>query len=187
MITAEDFNRKLKQFCTQPLSTPEGWDEVVAAYPYFQLARLMKVRGEESWEDTVYLSMLFEDREFLYRLKTAGRKEKEDFAEGSEMEKDPALEISLDELVQKFNENPPKLSAQSEDFSEEEVYEDLGKSSNMERMNIVSETLATIYVSQKEYDRALKIYKVLMEKHPEKSGTFAAAMEEVKTLKNAQN
>ena len=95
-----------------------------------------------------------------------------------------ALQV-LNDMLEKYKNNPPKVSASVADIPEDEVYEDLGKSSNMERMNFVSETLAKLYVEQKEFDRAVKIYKVLMEKHPEKTDFFAAAIEDVKAMKNA--
>ncbi|MBO4403047.1 MAG: hypothetical protein J5792_05095 [Bacteroidales bacterium] len=184
MITAENFNAQLKQFFTRTSEPVQGLEELIRTYPYFQLARVMQAKKSEDKAERGYLAMVYEDRAFLYKLIRA-----ESMRDFLPKEEAPAAgdeegEMSLDELVRKFTENPPKISKFMEDFSEEVQYADLGKSSSIERMNIVSETLAEIYLSQKEYDRAIKIYKVLMEKHPEKSATFAAAIEAVKLKKN---
>ena len=186
MITSADFNEQLKQFFTKPSSEIKGLDEVVRHYPYFQLARVMQINRPMDDAEKANLAFVYENREFLYKLIQAGhageallRQKNEEEGDG-----DNNRELSFDELVQQFIANPPKISKISEDLPEAEVYDDLGKSSSIERMNIVSETLAKIYVNQKELDRAIKIYKVLMEKHPEKSATFAKEIENIKSLKS---
>ena len=66
------------------------------------------------------------------------------------------------------------------------MYDDLCKNSVAEKMNIVSETLANIYKEQGNYDNAIKIYKALMTRYPEKSSTFANLITELKEKKNSQ-
>ena len=196
MMEKNDFSRICKEFCLHPAAV-EGLSEVVARYPYFQLARLMACYGRHDAAENAALAFRMEDRAFLYRF-LSGKLHLEAEEEESVLDAisahipkeihsengRSALQV-LDDMLEKFKTNPPKAPASPADFPEEEVYEDLGKSSNMERMNFVSETLAKLYVEQKEYDRAVKIYKVLMEKHPENSAAYAAAIESVKKLKNA--
>jgi hypothetical protein len=98
---------------------------------------------------------------------------------------EPGASISLDELIEKFNQNPPQISFNPADMDEQQTYKDLGKSSLMERMNIVSETLAELYCSQKAYDKALKIYEALLLKYPEKNATFAKLISEIKEKKKS--
>jgi tetratricopeptide (TPR) repeat protein len=95
-------------------------------------------------------------------------------------------EVSLDELIEKFNTNYPKISCSFEDSEEDETYDDLCKNSVAEKMNIVTETLANVYKEQGQYDKAIKIYKTLMTRYPEKNSTFAALIEELKQIKNSQ-
>jgi len=95
-------------------------------------------------------------------------------------------EVSLDELIEKFNTNNPKISCSFEDSEEDKTYDDLCKNSVAEKMNIVTETLANIYKDQQQYDKAIKIYKTLMTRYPEKNSTFAALIEELKQIKNSQ-
>ena len=92
---------------------------------------------------------------------------------------EPQPSVSLDELVEKFNKFPPKVSLNPENFDNENNYKDLGKSSVFERTNIVSETLAELYVKQGAYDKAVKIYEALKTKYPEKSSTFAELIKSI--------
>ena len=49
---------------------------------------------------------------------------------------------------------------------------------------LVTETLANIYTSQKKYDKALEAFKKLSLKYPEKNSYFATRIEEIENLKN---
>ena len=196
MIEANEFNRRCQEFCRQPKMT-YGLDVLVQQYPYFQIARLMAVYGRPVSDELSALAFRMEDRAFLYRflngkvrpeslegeispLEAATRAiPKEISAEDGRS----ALEV-LNEMLTRF-QNEPSRPLDPADSSEEETYEDLGKSSNMERMNFVSETLARLYVEQKEYDRAIKVYRSLMEKQPERRESFAEAVESIRGMKNA--
>ena len=96
---------------------------------------------------------------------------------------EPEPSVSLDELVEKFNKFPPTISLNPADIEGEQIHKDLGKSSLQEKTNIVSETLAELYHSQKAYDKAIKIYEALMVKYPEKNATFAELIEKIKEEK----
>ncbi len=47
----------------------------------------------------------------------------------------------------------------------------------------MTETLARIYLEQKNYDKAIQSYKILSLKYPEKSSFFADQIKAVKELK----
>lgn len=57
------------------------------------------------------------------------------------------------------------------------------KKSLEENDNLISDTLAKIFVKQKKYDKAIKTYKKLRLNYPEKSVYFAAQIKKVKGLK----
>jgi hypothetical protein len=46
----------------------------------------------------------------------------------------------------------------------------------------MTETLAKVYLAQKNYSKALKAYEVLVLQHPEKSGLFADQIQDIKNL-----
>jgi hypothetical protein len=46
----------------------------------------------------------------------------------------------------------------------------------------MTETLARIYLEQKNYEKAIQSYKILSLKYPEKSGFFADQIKAVKQL-----
>jgi hypothetical protein len=48
----------------------------------------------------------------------------------------------------------------------------------------MTETLARVYLAQKNYSKALKAYEVLVLQHPEKSGLFADQIQEIKNLQS---
>lgn len=54
-----------------------------------------------------------------------------------------------------------------------------------ENDELITESLASIYLQQKNYEKALTAYKKLSLKYPEKSIYFATQIEEIEKLKNA--
>ncbi|WP_313385154.1 hypothetical protein [Chishuiella sp.] len=53
-----------------------------------------------------------------------------------------------------------------------------------EYSDLMTETLAQIYIEQKKFDKAIKAYKILILKYPEKNGLFANRIKEIENLKN---
>ena len=53
-----------------------------------------------------------------------------------------------------------------------------------ENEEVVTETLAVIYLQQKKYDKALNAFQKLSLKYPEKSVYFASRIKEIESLKN---
>ncbi|NIJ43675.1 hypothetical protein FHR24_000114 [Wenyingzhuangia heitensis] len=49
---------------------------------------------------------------------------------------------------------------------------------------LMTETLAKVYLAQKKYDNAIQAYKILSLKYPEKSGLFADQIQRIKNLQN---
>lgn len=61
---------------------------------------------------------------------------------------------------------------------------DISESSDSANESIMTETLARVYLEQKKYNNAIKAYKILSLKYPEKSGYFA---DQIKAIIKIQN
>jgi hypothetical protein len=85
-------------------------------------------------------------------------------------------ELSDDELIEKFLLEDPKIIP-----SKTEFYSPVSqaKKSVMDHDDVVSETLARIYLSQGNLPKARWCYEKLMLLHPEKSTFFAALLKEI--------
>ncbi|OIQ27963.1 MAG: hypothetical protein BM564_11240 [Bacteroidetes bacterium MedPE-SWsnd-G2] len=61
---------------------------------------------------------------------------------------------------------------------------DLSSSNTAPQDELMTETLARIYLEQKNFDKAIQSYKILSLKYPEKSGFFADQIKAVKQLQD---
>lgn len=89
---------------------------------------------------------------------------------------------SLDEklsLIDSFLENKPKIPPVRQD----QPKVDLSAHNEFNKEELMTETLAKIYLQQKKYKKALYAYQILSLKYPEKNGFFA---NQIKTIKQLQ-
>jgi len=108
----------------------------------------------------------------LASLKTIKRKDK--YKSGEELEpisfplEEDILKNKKFELIDKFIAEKPKIVP-----SKESPKIDITSSVTINQNELMTETLARVYVEQKKYKKALQAYKILSLKYPEKSGFFA--------------
>lgn len=79
------------------------------------------------------------------------------------------------DLIEKFIEQNPKITPNKES----NYGSNLISENSTAIPEIMTETLAKVYVSQKKYKKAIRAYKILSLKYPEKSGFFA---DQIRTL-----
>lgn len=81
------------------------------------------------------------------------------------------------ELIDRFLEKNPKINPSKERSTNDPI--NLAQPSNDVLM---TETLARIYLEQKNYEKAIQSYRILSLKYPEKSGFFADQIKAVELL-----
>ena len=94
---------------------------------------------------------------------------------------EPITQRSLEEklnLIDKFIETKPKIKP----IKQEGQIINLAITSNTQPESLMTETLARIYLEQKQYEKAIQSYKILSLNYPEKSGSFADQIRAIKEI-----
>lgn len=81
------------------------------------------------------------------------------------------------DLIDKFIESEPKIEP-----SKQAPEVDIKSSARLNKDELMTETLAKVYLEQKKYKKAIQAYRILSLKYPEKSGFFANRIKAVKEL-----
>ena len=128
------------------------------------------------------LALLDERRKSLDELKAliADRLkllEEEKQQQLEEEESAPKKKLSRKELIDKFIAENPSISRPKAEFFNPIT---MAQNSIVDNSEIVSETLAKIYLKQGYFDKAIEIYEKLSLIYPEKSVYFAAQIELIK-------
>ena len=81
-------------------------------------------------------------------------------------------------LIDEFIKNNPKISPVKKDSPTV----NLAKQNPLPTEDLMTETLAKVYLAQKNYKKAIQAYKILSLKNPEKSGLFADRIRAIEKL-----
>jgi hypothetical protein len=101
----------------------------------------------------------------------------------TKMDDSKAVKEKKFELIDKFLASKPKIQPVKEDLP---TY-NIAKAQMIQPEALMTETLARIYVEQKNYSKAIQSYKILSLKYPEKSGFFADQIQAIKELQEQNN
>ncbi|MGS2764189.1 hypothetical protein [Sinomicrobium sp. M5D2P9] len=101
---------------------------------------------------------------------------------GVPKEKDVSDKSRKFRLIDKFIKTNPKIVPKAADRNKEAPVVNLAKGTQTEKAELMTETLAKIYLEQKRYKNAIQAYKILSLKYPEKSGFFADQIRAIKKL-----
>lgn len=85
-------------------------------------------------------------------------------------------------IIDKFLISNPKIEPTKETLSKLVKVE-----TNTSVDGLMTETLARVYLEQKNFDKAVQSYKILSLKYPEKSGFFADQIKRIKILQEKNN
>ncbi len=116
------------------------------------------------------------DHTFGYWLKLAINRELEQ-SSGNTNQKSSKQSDLIDEFLQKN----PSIQPQKDKIKGVNI--NMAKDSSQETDNLMTETLAQIYLDQGLYNKAIKAYEILSLKNPQKSSFFAQRIAQIAELK----
>jgi len=99
-------------------------------------------------------------------------------------EKMPSEKDIKFQLIDEFIEKSPKISPVNK--AQETTAPMIKSDNSSEYSDLMTETLAQIYTEQKKYDKAIRAYKILSLKYPEKSDLFSDKIREIERLKDSK-
>ncbi len=91
------------------------------------------------------------------------------------------LENKID-IINDFLDKRPAISP----IEKNEENKDLGLENVFSPEELMTETLAKIFLKQKKYKKALKAYKILSLKYPKKNAFFAVQIKKIKDIQNRE-
>jgi len=171
---------------------------LIGKYPWFPLGWMLYLKNLKQIDSPEYPSELKKvavrvtDRKLLYSFldfesqKRSPKTELEDtlhdFNESENSNGNPLIDKFL-----QSNTGTIRRNADDDVTSGNENRIDIAVKSDTENDELITETLAAIYLQQKNYEKALAAYKKLSLKYPEKSIYFATQIEEIEKLKNTNS
>ncbi|WP_111706646.1 hypothetical protein [Lutibacter citreus] len=93
------------------------------------------------------------------------------------IKKEP-LKPNKSSLIEKFIKTNPKIKP----LDKNAINKDVSKESSSENDSLMTETLAKVYLEQNKFENAIKAYRILSLKYPEKSGFFADQIKAINIL-----
>ena len=157
--------QKYEERTTQPEIQEEPVEEVI------NISFLETDLAENTREEPVGIEEKSNVSVFINTWKSWLKIDRSEIVTPSEQDKKAAI-------IDKFIENNPKISPIKEDV------DFIVKEKSNDISHLMTETLAQLYVEQKLYTKAIQAYKILQEKHPEKTEEFEERIEEIKKSRN---
>ena len=127
------------------------------------------------------MALLEEKRKSLDELKSLIEQRIIELEQEKEESKKEDKSLSKNEIIDKFIAENPQISRPKQEFYDPFV---VAQASVVDKENIISETLATIYLNQGYVEKAISIYQKLSLKNPKKSVYFAELIEKAKNKFN---
>ena len=169
--------------------------KILNSYPYFQSASAHYLKSLRIQEKGAYNELLPKTalltsnrailRKWLFKsqeieITDNSKTEKYSFLDWFDIIDDnvPKVEKKLD-LIDQFIKNSPKI-----EFSQEKKSDPGVIIEPKIKDELITETLAKIYVAQKKFNKAIKAYEILSLKYPKKSSFFADQIIDIKKLKS---
>jgi len=197
--TSDSYSKILKEFDPSDPSTSSTLKGILNTYPFFQSAsayylKTLKIQKKESFNELLPKTAILTHNRRILRNWIYKKEEDDNSKKVDQIEKYSFLdwfdiinesESNLDQkidLIDKFLETSPKINLDKAYIPNDKIIPE-SKIKN----DLITETLAKIYISQEKYNKAIKAYNILSLKYPKKSSFFADQIEMIKKQKNNIN
>jgi hypothetical protein len=171
--------------------------KILNSYPYFQSAsayylKTLKAQKKDSYHELLPKTAILTFNRSILRswlssdeLKDNQGKikaEKYSFLDWFDIISDdmPKVDEKFD-LIDEFIKNSPKIKINN-DYEVRSSF----KTDQKIKDELITETLAKIYVNQEKFNKAIKAYEILSLKYPKKSSFFADQINDIKKLKSKE-
>ncbi|MDC3040468.1 hypothetical protein OA088_01340 [Flavobacteriaceae bacterium] len=189
------FSKIINDFNPKDENQANDLKKILNSYPYFQSAsayylKSLRARENEAYNELLPKTALLTSnrvilRDWLFKsieivISDNSKTEKYSFLDWFDIIDDNEQQVEKKfDLIDQFIKNSPKIQFSQEKKSEPEI-----KIGAKIKDELITETLAKIYVTQKKFNKAIKAYEILSLKYPKKSSFFADQIIDIKKLKS---
>ena len=189
------FSKIVNDFNPKDEKQANDLKKILNSYPYFQSAsayylKSLRARENEAYNELLPKTALLTSnrvilRDWLFKsieivISDNSKTEKYSFLDWFDIIDDNEQQVEKKfDLIDQFIKNSPKIQFSQEKKSEPEI-----KIGAKIKDELITETLAKIYVTQKKFNKAIKAYEILSLKYPKKSSFFADQITDIKKLKS---
>ena len=189
------FSKIINDFNPKDENQANDLKKILNSYPYFQSAsayylKSLRARENEAYNELLPKTALLTSnrvilRDWLFKsieivISDNSKTEKYSFLDWFDIIDDNEQQVEKKfDLIDQFIKNSPKIQFSQEKKSEPDI-----KIGAKIKDELITETLAKIYVTQKKFNKAIKAYEILSLKYPKKSSFFADQIIDIKKLKS---
>ena len=191
------FSKIIEEFDSMDSSKSLELKKILNSYPYFQSAsayylKTLKAQKRDSYYELLpKTAILTFNRSLLRNWLSSNeikdnevkiKSEKYSFLDWFDVINDdmPKVDEKLD-LIEEFIKNSPKIKIKN-DYEVKSSF----KTDQKIKDELITETLAKIYMKQEKFNKAIKAYEILSLKYPKKSSFFADQINDIKKLKSKE-
>ena len=191
------FSKIIEEFDSMDSSKSLELKKILNSYPYFQSAsayylKTLKAQKRDSYYELLPKTAILTFNRSLLRNWLSSdeikdnevkiKSEKYSFLDWFDVINDdmPKVDEKLD-LIEEFIKNSPKIKIKN-DYEVKSSF----KTDQKIKDELITETLAKIYMKQEKFNKAIKAYEILSLKYPKKSSFFADQINDIKKLKSKE-
>ena len=189
------FSKIIGEFNPMDVEKSLELKKILNSYPYFQSASAHYLKTLKLQEKDAYCELLPKTailtfdrsilRNWLYSEldnEVDDKKEKYSFLDWFDIINNdtPKVDEKFD-LINEFIKRSPKIKIKANYEAKSNF-----KSETKIKDELITETLAKIYVKQEKFNKAIKAYDILSLKYPKKSSFFADQINDIKKLKSKE-